>query len=157
MWPMRQPAAGIRPFYLYRLVDQSGVSGTGIVAVGVVLPSGKAVLEWCSRWKTITVFESVEQVLHIHGHGGRTELQWGEPPLAEPVVAWGAMWRRVHPPNPHPGRRVLQALPADPAGASQDAPALQVKLAARLGSARARLQGWQNRRTQGAREPSGQV
>ena len=157
MWPMRQQAAGIRPFYLYRLVDQSGVSGTGIVAIGVVLPSGKAVLEWRSRWKTLTVFESVEQVLQIHGHGGRTQLQWGEPPLPEPIVGWGAMWRHVRPPTPHPGMRVLQALPAASAARGQEVPSLQAKSAAWLASARTRLLDWQGRRSQGAREPSGQA
>ena len=74
----RRPA--IRPFYLDRREDVSGVSGKGVVAVGVVLPSGKCVLEWRSRLRTVTVFESVDQVTRIHGHDGRTVLCWGYPP-----------------------------------------------------------------------------
>ena len=70
----------VRPFYLYRREDVSGVSGTGIVAVGVILPSGHAVMEWCSRWPTVTIFQSIEQVERIHGHGGRTSIGWGVPP-----------------------------------------------------------------------------
>lgn len=72
----------IRPFYLDRREDVSGVSGKGVVAIGVVLPSGKCVLEWRSRLRTVTVFESVDQVICIHGHDGRTVLCWGYPPEA---------------------------------------------------------------------------
>lgn len=43
------------PFYLVRHQDVSGVSGTGIVAYGVVLPSGQAVMAWNSRFKTVTI------------------------------------------------------------------------------------------------------
>lgn len=71
------------PFYLYRRRDVSGVSGTGVVAVGVVLPSGKAVLEWCSRWPTVTLFHSIDQILRIHGHGGETEVRYGPVPDSE--------------------------------------------------------------------------
>lgn len=67
------------PFYLVRNQDVSGVSGTGIVAYGVVLPSGQAVMEWNSRFKTVTIFSSLDQVRHIHGHGGRTQVMIGLP------------------------------------------------------------------------------
>lgn len=116
MWALGRPRSGIQPFYLYRIVDASGVSGTGIVAVGVVLPSGKAVLEWCSRWKTVTVFESVAQVERIHGHGGRTLLHWGIPPQPPRGLRIWAVWRRwfrlARPIDP---ARILRALPALPA------------------------------------------
>ena len=80
---MRRSSRRIKKFYLERHEDASGVSGTGIVAVGVLLPSGKAVMEWLSKWKTITVFESIDQVRRIHGHGGRTVLRWGTPPTGK--------------------------------------------------------------------------
>lgn len=67
-------------FYLDRSDDVGGVSGTGVVAVGVVLPSGRCVLEWCSRWRTVTVFDSLGDIQAIHGHGGRTVLRYGLPP-----------------------------------------------------------------------------
>lgn len=70
----------VQPFYLYRHEDVSGVSGTGIVAIGVVLPSGHAVMEWQSRWPTVTIFQTIEHVERIHGHGGRTHIGWGIPP-----------------------------------------------------------------------------
>ena len=36
-------------FYLNRLIDKSGVSGTGVVAEGVVFTNGKCVLTWLSE------------------------------------------------------------------------------------------------------------
>ena len=39
----------LRVFHLLRDEDPSGVSGVGRVAVGVVFPSGKVVLEWLDR------------------------------------------------------------------------------------------------------------
>ena len=133
--PRPRPAPGIRPFYLYRIEDASGVSGTGIVAVGVVLPSGKAVMEWRSRWKTLTVFESVEQVVLIHGHGGRTLFCWGLPEAPEALPFWRSLWRRLRRVPPPPDRPMLWALPAPPPRAdASDPPA---------GLRRERLtQGW---------------
>ena len=87
----------LQPFYLYRREDVSGVSGTGIVAVGVILPSGQAVMEWCSRWPTVTIFQTIDQVERIHGHGGRTSIGWGLPPKIveagprQKITAW---WNR---------------------------------------------------------------
>lgn len=115
-----QRHTGIRPFYLHRLVDASGVSGTGIVAVGVVLPSGKAVMEWRSRWKTVTVFESVQQVVLIHGHGGRTAFCWGTPPEPEarPLPLWtrlfGHLQRMTAPPQASPPWPLALAAPPRP-------------------------------------------
>jgi hypothetical protein len=67
----------IRKFHLNRVKDESGVSGTGIVAVGVVLPSGRAIMEWTSTRTGIPGFElhdNVENVEAIHGHAGATEI-----------------------------------------------------------------------------------
>ena len=119
MWSRHDASASVRPFYLHRIVDASGVSGTGIVAVGAVLPSGKAILEWRSRWKTVTVFESVDQIVHIHGHGGRTQLHWGDPPAEPRLPAWVQAWQAltaVRPPATTARR--LTALPRPPSGGS---------------------------------------
>jgi hypothetical protein len=66
----------IREFYLERLEDESGVSGTGVVARGVVLPSGRVVLEWESQITSITIYNSVEELNEIHGHHGKTLIQF---------------------------------------------------------------------------------
>jgi hypothetical protein len=70
----------VKPFYLLRHEDASGISGIGVVAVGAVLPSGRAILEWLSNETTDTIFESIEQVTRIHGHNGKTEVIYGNPP-----------------------------------------------------------------------------
>lgn len=66
----------LKYFVLNRKVDISGKSGTGIVAIGVILPSGKCVLEWLGSEITETIFESVEQIERIHGHGGLTAVEY---------------------------------------------------------------------------------
>lgn len=78
-WP-RSRQGTLRPFYLLRDEDVGEVSGTGIVAIGVVFPSGRAVMEWCSRMKTLTVFPTAETIERIHGHKGRTRLVFGKLP-----------------------------------------------------------------------------
>lgn len=64
-----------KPFYLVRLEDASGVSGTGRVAQGCVLDNGKAVLTWLSEHPSVTVYDNIGEVQAIHGHEGKTELQ----------------------------------------------------------------------------------
>lgn len=59
---------------LVREVDVSGVSGTGVVAHGAVMPSGKVVLEWNSEMPSVEVHENIGFVYKIHGHNGMTKL-----------------------------------------------------------------------------------
>ena len=70
----------IKHFYLERVEDASGVSGTGIVARGVVLPSGACVLEWLTFHSSIAIYKNLEDVEKIHGHEGRTKVVIGDPP-----------------------------------------------------------------------------
>jgi len=69
-----------KEFYLLRKVDVSGTSGTGIVARGVVFPSGKAIMEWTSFHTSMGIYNNVDDVLAIHGHNGATEVVMGAPP-----------------------------------------------------------------------------
>ena len=68
----------MRRFHLVRDEDVSGVSGTGTVAEGVILSSGKAVIEWLTEWPTSVVWHDrgLESVEHVHGHSGRTRIVW---------------------------------------------------------------------------------
>jgi hypothetical protein len=68
----------MRLFQLHRDHDVSGVSGTGIVADGVVFPDGVAVMRWRGEWPTSVVWSErgVEAIERIHGHGGNTRLVW---------------------------------------------------------------------------------
>ena len=65
---------GMLPFVLNRLEDESGVSGTGVVAVGVRLPSGRCVMEWLPEPHTLGVYDKLADVDTIHGHNGKTEM-----------------------------------------------------------------------------------
>ncbi len=69
----------MRTFHLVRREDVSGVSGTGIVAEGVVFSHGKASLAWVTRYRSVAVYDSLADLLAIHGHDGRTVVEWCEP------------------------------------------------------------------------------
>ena len=69
---------------LYRLEDQSGVSGTGVVADFVRFPDGSVVQEWRNEVNPNLDTEGVvssgldyrptmKMAVQIHGHEGRTE------------------------------------------------------------------------------------
>jgi hypothetical protein len=74
----------IRTFYLNRITDISGMSGTGIIAVGSVYPNGEAHMLWVSFKSSFELHKSVDALMDIHGHNGATVLVWGDPPC-EPV------------------------------------------------------------------------
>lgn len=75
------PHALPRRFALHRRLDASGVSGTGVVAFGTTYPTGRTTLAWCAGEITsVTVYDSPEQVVRIHGHAGETTLVWIDPP-----------------------------------------------------------------------------
>lgn len=66
----------VRRFHLVRDVDETGVSGTGIVAEGVARQhSGQgAALYWRTRHSSVCFYQSMEAVEAIHGHGGKTRI-----------------------------------------------------------------------------------
>lgn len=68
--------AQTRRFYMERLVDVSGISGTGIVAVGVEFPSGFCVLEWQTETATIEFSPSIDNIITVHGHNGNTKIYY---------------------------------------------------------------------------------
>lgn len=65
-----------RTFELLRAVDETGVSGTGSVAEGAVFEDGTVVLRWKTKNRSTTFFDSVEQMLSVHGHGGLTGVKY---------------------------------------------------------------------------------
>jgi hypothetical protein len=66
----------MRLFALDRHEDESGISGVGIVAEGVVFGDGTTVLRWLCELKSTAVYESVSDLIMIHGHDGKTVLRW---------------------------------------------------------------------------------
>lgn len=73
----------IKNFYLLRHTDPSGISGTGIVALGVVFPNGQVVFQWVTYRNSIEIYSSMENLIEIHGHSGNTEVVYGLPPCQE--------------------------------------------------------------------------
>ena len=53
-------------FYMNRMTDVTGVSGTGKVLSGVILPSGKVVIEWIKPYQNLGIYENIQQFLTIH-------------------------------------------------------------------------------------------
>lgn len=79
------PDPGARPsmprvFSLVRLDDVSNVSGTGIVAQGVQMRDGAIAMRWCvpTLPATWNLFDSIEDVLLLNGHQGRTVVKWAD-------------------------------------------------------------------------------
>ena len=65
---------GAKLFYLNRTEDESGVSGTGRIAQGVIFDNGKVALTWLSEHPSVTIYDSIGEVRAIHGHAGKTDL-----------------------------------------------------------------------------------
>lgn len=65
-----------RRFVLIRDEDETGISGVGLVAFGVMFPDGTAVTRWNSEVAQTCVWQHMDEVEAIHGHGGRTRIEW---------------------------------------------------------------------------------
>jgi hypothetical protein len=65
-----------RRFTLCRVQDVSGVSGTGVVAAGVEFADGVCVLRWMGERASTVVYASMADLKAIHGHGGKTRVDW---------------------------------------------------------------------------------
>jgi hypothetical protein len=63
-----------RRFQLHREIDETGVSGTGIVAEGVEFTSGMVAMTWLSPHRCVNVYESIKTVEQLHGHQGKTKV-----------------------------------------------------------------------------------
>ena len=67
----------LRRFHLVRTEDVSGVSGTGIVAEGCRFSTGKVAVVWTAKDSTsMSIFDSVAELVHVHGHEGATVVDW---------------------------------------------------------------------------------
>lgn len=65
-----------RRFVLDRREDATGTSGTGVVAEGIKFSNGKVALHWFSHYGAVNVYDSMEVVVVLHGHSGRTVVVW---------------------------------------------------------------------------------
>lgn len=63
-------------FILERASDAIGKSGTGIIAKGAVMPSGRVVMEWTTKVGSLVTHNSIDDLMAIHCSGMDTILHW---------------------------------------------------------------------------------
>jgi hypothetical protein len=84
----------MRRFVLQRDVDETGVSGTGEVADGVMfdvpasfqfpdgvrlhLPAGWVRMKWRGERSSTGLWRDLETMLAVHGHNGATRVVWAD-------------------------------------------------------------------------------
>ncbi len=68
----------MRRFILNRKEDKGGVSGTGVVAEGVMFSNGKCAISWRTKYTSVAIYDDLATLEAIHGHGGATVLEWIE-------------------------------------------------------------------------------
>lgn len=70
-------------FSLVRDEDETGISGTGKVAEGIEFTDGRVALRWCvGHSRSTTIWDSIDDVNAIHGHGGKTRVVWHKDGIA---------------------------------------------------------------------------
>lgn len=68
----------MRLFELRRIEDESGISGVGVIAQGVEFENKKCALSWLTAHTSIAIYDDVETLMLIHGHNGKTIIEWIE-------------------------------------------------------------------------------
>jgi hypothetical protein len=67
----------MRSFELHRDEDETGLSGTGVVAEGIRFSDGTVAMRWLTDPIRSTVLhDKIENVDIIHGHNGKTRIVW---------------------------------------------------------------------------------
>lgn len=69
-----------RLFRLVRESDETGISGTGHIADGVIFTDGTCALRWRSEYRSTALYGSFTDLLKIHGHGGKTRADLTQHP-----------------------------------------------------------------------------
>jgi len=74
----------MRFFTLHRMDDETGVSGTGVVAWGIEWPDRSVSLRWPGDTPSFVNYEGgIDHVIRVHGHHGKTVINWRESCLGE--------------------------------------------------------------------------
>jgi hypothetical protein len=66
----------LRRFYLVRNEDETRISGTGVVAEGLEFSDGSCVMHWLTDPGSIAIYKNIDDLIVIHGHGGKTTVGW---------------------------------------------------------------------------------
>jgi hypothetical protein len=72
----------MRRFHLVRDEDPSGISGTGIVAEGLLFSSGWVALQFLPKIKnvySVYPYQNMTDMYEIHGHNGKTRIEFLDP------------------------------------------------------------------------------
>ena len=72
--PLTAPRS--RNFHLVRIEDETGISGTGVVAEGIEFSNGMCAMCWLTAMHSVALYPNIRQLEAIHGHNGRTEVRW---------------------------------------------------------------------------------
>lgn len=65
-----------RRFVLRRDDDETGISGTGVVAEGVEFSTGWCAMSWMTAAHSVAVYPNIKELERIHGHNGRAVIVW---------------------------------------------------------------------------------
>lgn len=68
----------MRTFVLFRKEDVTGASGTGFIAEGVQFFNGRVAVMWRTGRDSLVLWDSVQDLLAVNGHGGKTFLLWND-------------------------------------------------------------------------------
>jgi hypothetical protein len=66
----------LRRFELHREDDETGISGTGVVAHGVEFYDRTIAMRWITLHTSTALYASISDVEAIHGHNGKTQVVW---------------------------------------------------------------------------------
>ncbi|ONK09480.1 hypothetical protein [Streptomyces sp. MP131-18] len=95
-----------RRFHLLRRQDVTGVAGTGRIVEGLEFSDGRVALRWLTDTRSTAIYDSTDDVMAIHGHGGHTRIVWDDPAPAvtDPRGLGGSI---VGPGGPHDRHGVI--------------------------------------------------
>jgi hypothetical protein len=80
----------MRRFVLVRSKDLTGVSGTGVIAEGTLFSSGSAVIRWLRNPHAVGLYQTLQDVVTVHGHEGGTQIHFIDAP-EKPGTAQGEL------------------------------------------------------------------
>ena len=64
----------MKNFVLFRREDETGISGTGVVAEGSMFTDGTCVVRWLTEFTSTAIYNGLSDLESIHGHHGKTAI-----------------------------------------------------------------------------------
>lgn len=72
--PQPRRRSEVKTFELHRDADETGISGTGVVAQGVIWTDGTVAIRWLTANRSGAYYDNIQDVERIHGHNGKTRI-----------------------------------------------------------------------------------